>query len=151
MGEVIYILEALEAIVYSSKDYLIRNLHILNISTNNMTSNPIEGSLPVGRRGQGLGGAAAEEVLVEERRGGRRPRRGQEGPGAGQQPVKARGQGTRPQVQVMILSTHYSCDVQRGHGCLIKGGFVDLDLVWSFHFILGKVKLLKFDRDGITN
>ena len=32
MGEVIYILEALEAIVYSSKDDLIRNLHILNIS-----------------------------------------------------------------------------------------------------------------------
>ena len=110
-----------------------------------MTSNPIEGSLPVGRRGQGLGGAAAKEVLVEERRSGGRSRRGQEGPGAGQQPVQARGQGTRPQVQVMILSAHYSCDVQRGHKEVL------LTLIWSFHFILGKVKLLKFDRDGITN
>ena len=104
-----------------------------------MTSNPIEGSLPVGRRGQGLGGAAAEEVLVEERRSGGRPRRGQEGPGAGQQPVQARGQGTRPQVQVMILSTHYSCDVQRGHGCLIQGGFVDLDLVFAFYTREGEI------------
>ena len=68
----------------------------------NVIRNPIVGSMPVGRRIQGLGGAAAQEVLVEERRLGQRPgrRRRQEGPRARQQSSQGPGQGVRRQIQV---------------------------------------------------